>query len=119
MLKFAWTAAVSFSPLPLRISLLAGFAVFGIGIAFTLFALGEWIIGRPLVPGWTSLIILNTLGAGTILLGIGVLGEYVARIFEEVKGRPLYLVSTRFDERSLDSETSAATRQSARKDNAR
>jgi len=47
----------------------------------------------PMVPGWASLMVVICLVGGGILVSIGVLGEYIARIFEEVKGRPLYLVS--------------------------
>lgn len=97
MLKFAWTAAVSFSPLPLRLSLFIGASLFIVGFLFSLFALVELVMGIYLVPGWTSLIILNCLCSGAILLGIGVLGEYVARIFEEMKGRPLYVVCDRLN----------------------
>jgi dolichol-phosphate mannosyltransferase len=93
MLRFAWTAAVSFSPLPLRLSLIVGGSLFVIGFLYTLYAIGRLLLGYYLVPGWTSVIILNCLTGGTILLGIGVLGEYVARIFEEIKARPLYIVS--------------------------
>jgi dolichol-phosphate mannosyltransferase len=46
------------------------------------------------VPGWTSSIAITCLIGGAILMSIGVLGEYVGRIFEESKGRPLYLVSS-------------------------
>ncbi len=95
MLRFAWTAAVSFSPLPLRLSLVLGGSLFSIGFLYTMYAITRLILGLYLVPGWTSVIILNCLGSGAILIGIGVLGEYVARIFEEIKGRPLYIVSDR------------------------
>lgn len=97
MLKFAWTAAVSFSPLPLRMSIAMGAFVFSIGAAFALFALAQLILGYFLVPGWASLVMITCLQSGAILMSIGILGEYVARIFEEVKGRPLYLVSERFN----------------------
>jgi dolichol-phosphate mannosyltransferase len=97
MLRFAWTAAVSFSPLPLRLSLVLGGSLFSIGFLYTMYAITRLILGLYLVPGWTSVIILSCLGSGAILIGIGVLGEYVARIFEEIKGRPLYVVSDRLN----------------------
>jgi dolichol-phosphate mannosyltransferase len=97
MLRFAWTAAVSFSPLPLRLSLAAGAAAFGIGSAYTLYALVRLALGLYVVPGWASLLVSTCLQSGVILMSIGILGEYVARIFEEVKGRPLYLISDRFN----------------------
>jgi dolichol-phosphate mannosyltransferase len=97
MLRFAWTAAISFSPLPLRLSFIAGAALFGIGLIYGGFALTQMFLGIPLVRGWTSLIVLNCLTSGAVMLGIGVVGEYVARIFEQIKGRPLYIVSDRFN----------------------
>jgi glycosyltransferase involved in cell wall biosynthesis len=93
MLKFAWTAAISFSPFPLRLSLMAGMAVFSVGVIYGVYALIRLALGLYLVPGWTSVIVLNCISSGAILLGIGVAGEYIARIFEEIKGRPLYVVS--------------------------
>lgn len=97
MLKFAWTAAVSFSPTPLRASFLAGFVLIAVGLGYGVYALIRVILGLYIVRGWASLILLNCLTAGALMISIGVLGEYVARIFEEIKGRPLYIVSDRFN----------------------
>jgi dolichol-phosphate mannosyltransferase len=97
MLRFAWTAAVSFSPLPLRLSFIAGAALVAVGAGYTMYALAQLVLGRPLVRGWTSLIVMNCLVGGATMLAIGVLGEYVARIFEEIKGRPLYVVAQRYN----------------------
>jgi polyisoprenyl-phosphate glycosyltransferase len=97
MLKFAWTAAVSFSPLPLRLSMAAGATAFAIGSAYALYALARLALGLYVVPGWASVLVSTCLQSGVILMSIGILGEYVARIFEEVKGRPLYLISERFN----------------------
>src|ERR1700730_13630665 len=100
MLLFAWTAALSFSPLPVRISFVLGAALFSVGGAYAAYALYRVIFGLYIVPGWASLIMMNCLTAGAIMMGLGVIGEYVARIFEEVKNRPLYVVSyrTNFDQ---------------------
>jgi polyisoprenyl-phosphate glycosyltransferase len=97
MLRFAWTAMISFSPLPLRLSMIAGALIFSVGLIYAIYAVTRLLLGLYVVPGWTSVIILNSMGAGAILLAVGVLGEYVARIFEEIKGRPLYVVSERFN----------------------
>jgi glycosyltransferase involved in cell wall biosynthesis len=104
MLKFAWTAAISFSPAPLRASFLAGFALIALGLGYGVYALVRVILGLYIVRGWASLILLNCVTAGALMISIGVLGEYVARIFEEIKGRPLYIVSDRFN---FDSEDQA------------
>lgn len=93
MLQLAWTAAVSFSPAPLRLSFAAGFSVALVGIGYGVYAFMRSLLGLYVVPGWTSLIVVICLIGGAILISIGVAGEYIARIFEEVKGRPLYIVS--------------------------
>ncbi len=99
MLRFAWTAAISFSPLPLQVAFWVGMAFFGLGAGFTLFAVVSWLMGKYLVPGWMSVICVTSLGIGGMMILMGVLGEYVARIYEEIKGRPLYVVSETFNSR--------------------
>lgn len=93
MLKLAWGAAVSFSPAPLRVSFLLGLILFVAGITQAANAVIRSLAGLPMVPGWASLIVVNCLVGGGILVSIGVLGEYVGMIFEEAKRRPLYLVA--------------------------
>jgi dolichol-phosphate mannosyltransferase len=109
MLRFAWTAAVSFSPLPLRLSFLVGGTFFGLGCAYAVYALVRWALGLYLVPGWTSLILVTCLGTGGVMLLIGVLGEYVAMIYEEIKERPLYVVSERFNAQGGTGQQEAIT----------
>lgn len=93
MLLFAWNAALSFSALPLRLSFLAGFAMMAIAFLYGIYAFYRITQGAFVVPGWMSLIMINCLTGGAILFGIGILGEYVGRIFEEIKNRPLYSIS--------------------------
>src|SRR3984885_314922 len=97
MLWLAWTAAVSFSPTPLRASFVLGFLIAAIGMLEAANAVIRSILGLYVVPGWSSLIVVTCLIGGAILIGIGVLGEYVGRIFEAVKGRPLYVIASRID----------------------
>ncbi|TGL47327.1 glycosyltransferase, partial [Leptospira meyeri] len=98
MLKLAMNAAVSFSPLPLRFSLGLGIIVAIMGFAVGVYALyrafQHFILQMPIVynPGWATIVTLICLIGGSILISIGILGEYIARIFEESKGRPLYVV---------------------------
>src|SRR5580704_4819491 len=93
MLLFAWNAALSFSALPLRLSFLAGFAMMGIAFVYGIYAFYRITQGAFVLPGWMSLIMINCLTSGAILFGIGILGEYVGRIFEEIKNRPLYSIA--------------------------
>jgi dolichol-phosphate mannosyltransferase len=97
MIRFAWTAAISFSPIPLRMSLIAGAVLAFIGLADGVYAVARVLLGHYNVPGWTSVMAAMCLIGGGILLSIGILGEYVGRIFEEIKGRPLYIVSYRIN----------------------
>jgi dolichol-phosphate mannosyltransferase len=96
MMAFAWTAAISFSPIPLRLSLLAGALVALFGIGDGVYAVIRKLEHRT-VPGWTSLMVMLCLIGGGVMLSIGILGEYVGRIFEEVKGRPLYVISRKIN----------------------
>lgn len=108
MLTFAWTAALSFSPLPLRVSLMLGVFTALIGFVVGIYAIVVAILhfyfsdlgSIPYNSGWASIMTLLCLIGGSILMGIGILGEYVARIYDEIKARPLYLVSYR---RNLES----------------
>lgn len=92
MLKFATDGIVSFSAYPLRLALNLGFVVsafsFLLGVVFLLSKLA----GFYSVPGLASIAVFVAFLGGIQLLLIGIMGEYVARIHDEVKGRPLYLV---------------------------
>jgi polyisoprenyl-phosphate glycosyltransferase len=93
MLKLASDAIVGFSTLPLRLALNVGFVVSILSIVFGLSALATKLAGGFAVPGWASIMILVGLVGGIQLIVIGVIGEYIGRIYDEVKQRPLYLVS--------------------------
>lgn len=93
MLLFAWNAALSFSALPLRLSFFAGFGLLMTAIGYAVYSLWRVSRGAFVVPGWMSLIMVNCLTSGAALLAIGILGEYIGRIFEEIKNRPLYTIS--------------------------
>jgi hypothetical protein len=97
MLWLAWTAAISFSPTPLRASFVLGFLIAAIGGIQAVNAVIRSILGLYVVPGWSSLVIVTCLIGGAILISIGVLGEYVGRIFEAAKERPLYLIASKFN----------------------
>ena len=101
MLKLASDAIVGFSTLPLRLALNLGFAVSALSIVFGLSALATKLAGGFAVPGWASIMILVGLVGGIQLIVVGVIGEYIGRIYDEVKQRPLYLVSAShgFDDR--------------------
>jgi dolichol-phosphate mannosyltransferase len=93
MLRFAIDATVSFSFFPLRLAYVLSSAlslIFCAYLVYTVFM--HFFFDRTLVPGWSSLI-LSVIAFGAInLVCLGIMGEYIGRIFEQVKSRPLYLV---------------------------
>lgn len=91
MLGFAADGIVSFSTVPLRLALSLGFLVSGLSFLAVLYGLGSKLTGR-VVPGWASIVVSMGLLGGVQLVVLGVMGEYIARIHDEVKRRPLYLV---------------------------
>jgi glycosyltransferase involved in cell wall biosynthesis len=93
MFAFASNAALSFSAFPLKMLFAAGFAVAAIGFIYGIYATCRVLLGLYVVPGWTSLIVAQCIIGGMILMGLGMIGSYVPRIFEEVKARPLYIVA--------------------------
>lgn len=93
MLRFAWTAVSSFSALPLRLSIAAGAVLSCGGFLYLLWVLYQAMFTHTLVPGWASIVTLQCIFSGMILLALGAIGDYIARIYEESKGRPLYVVA--------------------------
>jgi polyisoprenyl-phosphate glycosyltransferase len=93
MMRLATDAVIGFSNRPLRLGLNVGFVVSIASILFGLSAVVSKLAGGFVVPGWTSIMILVGIVGGIQLIVLGVIGEYVSRIFDEVKRRPLYVVS--------------------------
>ena len=96
MLSFAWTAATSFSTLPLQFSIVLGVIAGLCGIEEAIRAVAASLAGRT-VPGWTSLMVVTSILSSAVLISIGIVGQYVGKIYEESKGRPLYLVARTFN----------------------
>jgi len=96
MLGFSWTAATSFSTLPLRLSMIMGALIGLVGVEEGMRALLAHFLGWYTVPGWTSITVLVALIGSVTLMSIGVLGEYVSKLYEQAKGRPLYVVARTF-----------------------
>lgn len=91
-LRLASDAIFSLSPLPLRLAGLAGVTVSLAAALYLLFALWAALFTDRTVPGWTSLLATVLALGGMQLLVLWILGEYVGRIFDEVKGRPVFIV---------------------------
>ncbi|MEZ6055668.1 MAG: glycosyltransferase family 2 protein [Planctomycetaceae bacterium] len=92
MLRLASDAVLSFSSTPLRVSSYCGFIVTIAGAAYLTYILMRQALVGDLVPGWGSLIATILFIGGVQLLCLGVASEYIARIYEQVKGRPTYVL---------------------------
>jgi glycosyltransferase involved in cell wall biosynthesis len=95
MLRFALDAAFSFSVVPLRLAIWTGFVTAGAALIGLLYAVVMRLLTSIWVPGWTLLFIACASIGGIQLVSLGVLGEYVGRIYGEAKRRPLYVVRER------------------------
>jgi len=94
MLSFAWEGITSFSAKPLKIATVMGFILCVLGFMFLLYSIWTYYHGYT-VPGWTSLIVSIYFLGGVQLFCIGIIGEYVGKIYREVKGRPRFIVEKR------------------------
>jgi dolichol-phosphate mannosyltransferase len=95
MLRLAADGIVSFSLRPLQLAALFGALSALIGFGVIVYAIVERLRGGDVVPGWTSLMVAVLFMGGVQLLSLAILGEYVGRIYDEVRGRPLYVVRDR------------------------
>jgi dolichol-phosphate mannosyltransferase len=96
MISLGVKGAVSFSFKPLRISLLAGTIVSLIAFAFGIFSIVSYYQGKTL-PGWTSIITAIMFIGGVQLIVLGLIGEYTASMFKEVKKRPMFIVDRKIN----------------------
>lgn len=102
MLRFALDGLTGFSTLPLKIATLTGFAISGTAFLFILVIIITRMFSKELgiyiQPGWASTLIVILFLGGIQLVGIGILGEYIGRIYENIKGRPLYILRQTSDD---------------------
>jgi polyisoprenyl-phosphate glycosyltransferase len=93
MLRFAVDGITSFSTAPLRVAVWLGLSIAVLAFSVACYALIQWGRGA-VIPGWASSFIAIALFSCVQLLVLGVIGEYLGRVFEEVKRRPLYIIGT-------------------------
>jgi hypothetical protein len=91
--NFAIDGIVSFSNAPLRLALALGFFVSITSFVYAIVAIILKLSGAFTVPGWTSIVFVASFLGGVQLIVLGVVGEYVGRIYVETKRRPLYIVN--------------------------
>jgi dolichol-phosphate mannosyltransferase len=93
MVRFALDAITGFSTVPLRIASYLGIGMAFLGVALVVYTLGSWIAGSA-IAGWTSLTTIVLLIGSSQLLVLGVMGEYLGRLYMEAKRRPLFVVDS-------------------------
>ena len=92
MVRFSWTAISSFSAMPLRLTMGIGFVACLLAFLYLAYALFLTVTVQRVVWGWTSIVFLQCFLFGITLICIGLIGDYVARVYEEAKDRPLYVI---------------------------
>lgn len=93
MMKFAIDGILSFSQLPLKISSAFGFLCSVLSFGLLVYGvMAKYLRPETIIPGWTSIFVASLFLGGVQLISIGILGEYLGRIYEEIKGRPLYII---------------------------
>lgn len=97
MLLFAWNGITSFSTFPMRLVLYFGVFNFVIAMAIVAYILFSYLVGYT-VPGWTSTMLPLTFFSGSNMMALGLIGEYIGKIYEEVKGRPRYIIEKTVNE---------------------
>ncbi|MGN4931462.1 glycosyltransferase family 2 protein [Bacillus cereus group sp. MYBK14-1] len=92
MMKFASDGIIAFSTKPLRMVMTLGLISVLISIVVLIYSVIVKIIGQDIQTGWASLMVAITFFSGVQLLGLGIVGQYIARIYDESKNRPIYVV---------------------------
>lgn len=93
LIALAWTGITGFSVLPLRLASLTGATLALLAFAYGTVVVIDALFLHESVPGWPTVVASMMFFAGVQLLFIGILGEYLARVYDEVKGRPPYIVA--------------------------
>lgn len=109
LLQFALDGFMSFSSIPLKIWTYAGLLISGFALAMALYYWTRTMLFGVDLPGFPSLIVSITFFSGVQLISLGVIGEYIARIFNEVKGRPLYLIEETINYTRVDKKEPQTT----------
>ena len=91
MVRFAVDAITAFSVVPLMASMTIGWIMAAVGFAFFVYSIVGWLLGATL-PGWTSLMAALGLLGGMQFLMLGIIGAYLGRLYDQSKGRPLFMI---------------------------
>ncbi|MGF7068751.1 dolichol-phosphate mannosyltransferase [Priestia megaterium] len=96
MLKLSMDGITSFSYKPLKLASYAGVTLSGIGFIYLLVVMYLKLFTDSTITGWSSLIVIQLFFSGIILIILGMIGEYIGRIYDETKNRPLYIVREKY-----------------------
>lgn len=110
MLRFALDAITSFSYKPLKIASYIGFTISFFSFIYLVIVVYQRLFTNTTTAGWASIVAINLLFNGIILILLGVIGEYIGRIYDETKNRPLYIVRERIGQQQ-DEEAPRLQRQ--------
>ncbi len=91
MIRFAWTGITSFSNTPLKLAIFLGLGTCFFSFLLLVFCLWNWWNGNT-VTGWTSIIMAISFFSGIQMLLLGIIGEYIGKVFIETKRRPLFII---------------------------
>ncbi len=92
LVKYAIEGIVAFTVFPLRLAVITGVFMFFVSIVFILFLIGRKMFFGDPVQGWTSLVVMLVFFSSIQLIFLGVIGEYLSKIYEQMKGRPNYVI---------------------------
>lgn len=109
LIKLSITALLSFTSAPLRIVSVLGLVTFLLGLAVGYDAVASWLRGEA-VSGFTTIIITLLLIGSFIMISLGVIGEYIAKIYDETKKRPVYIVDRIFEKGATGSQSGRTER---------
>jgi glycosyltransferase involved in cell wall biosynthesis len=96
LLTFSIAGITSFSKFPLRVAAVLGFFISALSALYGIFEMGMCLTGRNLPQGYTVLIVVVSFIGGLQLMVLGIVGEYLGAVFDEVKRRPLYIIDEVF-----------------------
>ncbi|WP_127837411.1 glycosyltransferase family 2 protein [Clostridium prolinivorans] len=97
MIKFAKDGIIAFSSKPLKIITSFGFFSVILSFIILIYSIVSKIFQNDIAKGWTSLMVAITFFSGVQMLSLGIVGEYIARIYDEIKGRPLYIIKDKIN----------------------
>ena len=100
MFKLAWDGITAFSNAPLKLATYIGVSISAVSFLYLLVVICQKLFTDTTVQGWASLVAISLFFNGVILIVLGIIGEYIRRIYDEAKGRPIYIISEKigFDE---------------------